>query len=334
MLPIPFRLLAFASVPALLIGVGTAGYRWIEGWSWFDSFYVAVITLTSIGYGDRHSFSVAGRVLTLALALGGISTVAIAATELLSTVITGELRDFWGKRRMRKRIDALDRHVIVCGYGHIGQHVCADLLGGGVPVVVIDREDAPLAAARDAGALPLLGDATADAILSRAGIARARALVAVAGTDADNVLITMTARLLSPLLAIVARAEDEEMLPKLLRAGATRTVSPYAIAGGRMAQAVLRPAVLDLIEDATRNGHTDLQMDEQLVRPGSPLDGKTVGASGLRSRLGLILVAIKRRDGQLAFNPEDDAPVAAGDTLITLGSREELGRADAMALSR
>jgi voltage-gated potassium channel len=97
---------------------------------------------------------------------------------------------------------------------------------------------------------------------------------------------------------------------------------------------VLRPAVLDLIEDATRNGHPDLQMEEQLVRPGSSLDGKTVGSSGLRSRLGLILVAIKRRDGRLAFNPEDDAPVVAGDTLITLGSRAQLGLADALALSR
>ena len=169
--------------------------------------------------------------------------------------------------------------------------------------------------------------------MKHAGIERARALVAVAGTDSDNVLITMTARLLRPTLTIVSRADDEATVPKLLRAGATRTVSPHAIAGGRMAQAVLRPAVLDFIEDATGKGHPDLQMEEQFVRPGSPLDGKTVGTSGLRSRLGLILVAIKRPDGHLAFNPKDDAPVTAGDTLITLGSREQLGRADALALS-
>jgi voltage-gated potassium channel len=319
----PWRLLLFWSLPGLLIAGGTVGYRAIERWSWFDSFYVAVITLTSIGYGDRHAFSVAGHVLTLVLALVGITSLAVAATELLGAIITGELREFLENWRMRRRIDALDQHVIVCGYGHVGQHVCADLLGGGAPVLVIDRLDAALAAACDTGAHRLLGDATDDATLKRAGIDRARALVAVAGSDADNVLITMTARLLQPRLPIVSRAQDPATIPKLLRAGATRTASPHAIAGQRIADAVLRPCVLG----------ADLRMQEQLVRPGSALDGKTVGTSGLRALRGLILVAIKHRDGQLAFNPDDDVGVAAGDTLITLGTHAQLGRDDALALS-
>ena len=328
------RLLVFGSVPAVLIGIGTVGYRYLEGWSWFNSFYVAVITLTSIGHNETAYLSTSGHLFTMALALGGIFTVAIAVTELLGTIITGELRDYLNKWRMGKRIEALERHVIVCGHGQVGQHVCADLLGAGAQVVVIDRQEAALSPATEAGAHSVLGDATADATLSRAGIGRARALIAVAGTDSDNVLITMTARLLCPTLPIVARAEDEATVQKLERAGANRIVSPHAIAGGLMAQAVLRPAVLDFIEDATWKGHPDLQLDEQLVGPGSPLDGGTVGTSGLRTRLGLILVAIKHPDGHLAFNPADDAPVAAGDTLITLGSREQLGRADALALTR
>jgi voltage-gated potassium channel len=239
-LPIHLRLLLFTSVPALLIGVGAVGFRSLEGWSWFDSFYVAVVTLTSIGYGNRPPVTTAGRVFTMVMALGGIFTVAAAATEFLSVLITGELRDFRGKRRMARRIGTVEQHVIVCGYGHIGQHVCADLMSGGVPVVVIDRRDASIAAARDAGALALLGDATLDATLAGAGIDRARGLVATAGADADNVLITMTARLLRPALPIVACAEDDATMPRLLRAGATQTVSPHAIAGGRMAQAVLQ----------------------------------------------------------------------------------------------
>jgi voltage-gated potassium channel len=328
-------LLAFASVPALLIAAGTVGYRFIERWSWFDSFYVAVITLTSIGYGDKHAFSIAGRVLTLVLALGGISTVAIAAAELLGTILTGDLREFVEQKRMKKRIGALDRHVIVCGYGHVGEHVCAQLLGAGIPVVVIDRRDAvfsALAAARDVGAHVIVGDAAVDATLLHAGIKRARALIAVAGSDADNVLITMTARALRPELTIVSRVEDAAALPNLLRAGATRTVSPHAIAGRRIAQAVLRPAALDVIEEVIGQADRDLRMEEQLVQPGSALDGKTVGTSGLRSWHGLILIAIKHRDGHLTFDPDDDTPIAAGDTLITLGDGERQERADGLAL--
>jgi voltage-gated potassium channel len=322
------RLLLFWSLPALMIGAGTVGYRMIERWSWFDSFYVAVITITSLGYGDKHAFSMGGHVLTLVLALTGITAVALAATELWSAVISGELRKSREKRRMRKKIEALERQVIVCGYGEVGRHVCAELLAEGMRVVVIDRQEDPLAAAQDAGAHTVLGDAAEDATLTRAGIERARALVAVAGADSDNVLITMTARLLCPKLPIMSRADEESTVPKLLRAGASQTASPHAIAGGRIAQAVLRPSVLD----------ADFQIEEELVRPGSPLDGKTVGSSGLRSRHGLILVAIKRRDGRLTFHPEDDALVAAGDVLITLGSRALVrrapkGRAHALAFS-
>lgn len=240
-LPIPLRLLAFGSVPVLLIGFGTVGYRLLEGWSWFYSFYVAVITLTSIGYGERNPLSTAGRVFTMVLALGGISAVAVAATELLGTIVTGELREFWGTWRMGRRIAALEQHVIVCGYGHVGQHVCADLLGGGAAVVVVDRLDTALVVAKNAGAQTVLGDATTDVTLSRAGIERARALVVAVGTDSDNVLITMTARLMCPHLPIVSRAQEDATVPKLERAGATRTVSPDALAGGLMAQAVLRP---------------------------------------------------------------------------------------------
>jgi voltage-gated potassium channel len=322
-LSIPTRLLLFWSAPLVLIGVGTVGYRLTERWPWFDAFYVAVITLTSIGYGDKHAFTMPGRVLTLTLALGGISTVAVAATELLGTIITGELPNFLRTWRMGKRIDALDGHVIVCGYGHVGRHVCADLLGYRVPVVVVDIREAALIEAGHTGALCLQGDATVDATLQMAGIERARALIAVAGSDADSVLITMTARLLCPHLPVVARADDDATVPKLNRAGATMAASPHAIAGGRMAQAVLHPTVLE----------ADLKMEEQVVPPGSPLDGKTVGSSGLRASKGRILVAIKRPDGYLAFNPEDDAPVAAGDTLITLGSRELSGGAGVAVLT-
>jgi voltage-gated potassium channel len=305
-----------------LIAGGTLGYHWIERWSWFYAFYVAVMTLTSIGYGEAQPLSDVGRVFTMLLALGGISTFALAATQLLSLIVTGALRESRNEKRMGKQIDALHQHVIVCGYGDVGRHVCADLRRAGVPTVVIDRDPTPLADATKGGALALAGDATTDATLEQAGIARARALIAAAGTDGENVLITMTARLLCAGLPIVARVEEEATSAKLMRAGATLTVSPYAIAGGRMAQAILRPAVFELVEGMTERGRPDLQIEEQLVDPGSPFAGKTVGGCGLRrSTRGRILVAIKHHDGRLAFDPADDESLAEGDVIITVHSR-------------
>jgi voltage-gated potassium channel len=317
-LPPTWRLFVFWSAPPILICIGAIGYHAIERWSWFDSVYVAVNTLTSLGGGGMHATSHAGRVLTLVLALVGISTLAVVATELVGTIATGELRDFLRSRRMTKWIDTLEEHVIVCGYGHVGQHVCAELIADGVPVVAVDRLDDALALARETGAYAVLGDASTDDTLRRARIDRARALVAVAGTDPDNVLITMTARLLRPGLPIVARWEDVATIPKLVKAGATRTTSPHTIAGERIAEAVLRPAVLD----------ARLQIREEVVRPGGPLDGKTVGAAALRDPGGPLLAAIRHRDGRLAFNPEDDVRVEAGDVVITLNKGSQQGRDD------
>jgi voltage-gated potassium channel len=211
--------------------------------------------------------------------------------------------------------------VIVCGYGHVGQHVCAQLIAGGIPVVAVDRRADALARAREAGAYPVLGDASIDETLRSARIDRARGLVAAAGADADNVLITMTARLLQPAMPIVSRSEDKATVPKLLRAGATRVASPHTIAGECIADAVLRPSGRSTLD-------AGLQMREELVRAGGPLDGKTVGASGLRARGGPILVAIRHRDGRLVFNPADDVRIDAGDALITLNDGPQRDRDD------
>jgi voltage-gated potassium channel len=326
------RLKLFGGVLLLLIAAGTIGYRLIERWPWFDAFYKSVATLTSIG--ADVPLSTGGRVLTIVLALGGISTVALAATEVLRIIITGDLRAHLEGRKMQKAIDALEQHVIVCGYGRVGRHTCAHLRHANVTAVVIDARQVPVTAARAAGALTVLGDASADLILRRAGVDRARALVAAAGADPDNVLITMTARLLNPKLPIIARAVDEATVPKLLRAGATRTISPYAIGGGQMAEAVLRPSVVDFIEIATHDDLPDVRIAKKEVLPGSALEGTTVAASGLRSQLGLVLLAIKRRAGDVDFNPADDTVFDAGDTFIVVGRLAQLDRAGELALAR
>jgi voltage-gated potassium channel len=311
------------SVPFVFIGAGTVGYRLIDRWPWFDSFYLSVMTLTSLGHGSDHALSHASRVLKIALALGGIWTIAVAATQLLGMFITGELRDFARRWRVGRRIGALEGHVIVCGYGRVGRHVCADVVGGGVAVVVIDRRPEALEAARLAGLLSMSGDATTDEALRSAGIDRARALIAVTGSDADNLFITMAARQLRPHMTIVSSGRDANTMLKLRRAGATWAEWPDAIAGDRLAADVLRPAVVE----------ADVEMKEQLVGAGSSYDGKTVKTSGLREHRGDILVAIKRPDGSLAFDPGDDAPIGAGDTLITLSRRQHQEGSGAFAHS-
>jgi voltage-gated potassium channel len=325
--PFGSRLLIVVLCPIVLLGIGTAGYEAIEGWSAFDALYMTVITLTTVGFGEVHPLSTGGRAFTVFLALGGVFTLFYTATEVARAVISGELRRLLGRRRMEKRIADLRQHVIVCGYGRVGQYVCDEFSRRGVPFVVVERSSERLAEVNMPHGHPLLGDATTDGTLREAGIERARALVVVVATDADNLFITMSARLLNDKIPIIARAEEPTSLEKLRRAGATRVVAPYVIGGNRVAQAVLHPSVLDLIEVGTQREHLDLQIEELQIATGSALRGQTVAASGLRT-IGLILVAIKRASGHMEFNPPDDHRLGDGDTLIVMGRREQLDRAE------
>jgi len=299
-LALPRRVQLLAVVPLGLIVLGTSGYHAIEGWSLFDALYMTVTTLTTIGYGEVHPLSPAGRTFTIGLALGGIFTLFFTTAEFLRAVISGELSSHLGRHRMEKKIAGLTGHIIVCGYGRVGRQVCEDFSSAGVPFVVVDKTADRLADFSLAGGHPLVGDATEDAVLRQAGLDR-------------------------------ARAEEAASVPKLVRAGANRVVSPHVIGGGRVAQAVLRPAVLDFIEVATRSEHLDLQIEEVPVAAGSGLAGRTIATTGVRADIGLILVAVKQASGHMLFNPPDTAALAAGDTLIVLGKREQLDRADRLA---
>ena len=254
-----------------------------------------------------------------------------AATEFLRAVVTGEVQRLWGRQRMERNLAALKDHLIVCGYGRMGKFVCNECSRNGLPFVIIDRRAEPLQDFDLAHGISLVGDATEDKVLKQAGVARARALVTVAASDADNLYITLSARLLNAKLYIVARVESDPAEEKLRRAGANRIVSPYSIGGFRMAQAVLRPAVVDFIELATRTEHLDLQIEEARIQPGSRLAGATLRASQLRHELGVIIVAIKKARGDMIFNPPGEAVMETGDTLIALGQRQQLDQLEAQA---
>jgi voltage-gated potassium channel len=252
----------------------------------------------------------------------------------LRAVVGGEVQNLLGRRRMERILAGLKNHLIVCGYGRMGRFICKEFSREGLDFVLIDRRPEVLQDFNLPHGVGLHGDATADEVLKRAGVDRARALVTVAASDADNLFITMTARLLNDKLFIVARAEGEQAETKLRRAGANRVVAPYAIGGSKVAQAVLRPAVVDFIELATRTEHLDLQIEETLIRPDGRLAGHTLRDSRLRQDLGVIVVAIKKTSGHLVANPPGDAVMEPGDILIALGDRQNLDRLEGMARSR
>ncbi len=315
----------------LLVGGGALGYHAIEGWSLFDSLYMSVTTLTTVGYGEVHPMGVAGRTFTMGLLLTGVFTLFYAASAVIRAIVGGELTGQLDRNRMEKKLQSLNDHIIVCGYGRMGRLVAHEFSQQRIPFVVIERSAELLSGFSAEHGVPLPGDATHDETLKRAGIERARTLVTLAASDADNLFITMSARLMSERIFIVARAEDEGAETKLIRAGASRVISPYVIGGQRVAQAVLRPSVVDFIELATRSDYMALQIEETEVKKGSALVGKEMRETGLRKDLGLVVVAIKRADGRMVFNPPPDAPILERDTLIALGPKDQLERLKILA---
>ena len=328
------RLLFPVVVVLTLLVLGTAGYQLVEGWGWFDALYMTAITITTVGFLEVHPMGPGGRVFTMALALGGVFTAFYAAAEFIRAVVTGEIHTLLGRQRMESRLEKLSGHLVVCGFGRMGRLVAEEFASAGLSFVVIDREPKVFEGFATPEGIPLVGDATDDDVLRQAGVERARALVTAAASDADNLFITLSARLLNDKLLIVARAEGEGADVKLRRAGASRVVTPYNIGGHRVAQAVLRPNAMDFIELATRTGHLELQIEEVAVRGGSPLVGRSIRASPIRSELGIIIVAIKKPEGRMAFNPSPETALEAGDLLITLGHRQQLDRLEQMAGAR
>jgi voltage-gated potassium channel len=318
-------------VPVLLVILGTVGYCLIEHWSLADSMYMTVITVTTVGFFEVHPLSAAGRAFTMLLAMGGVFTLFYAATAVIQAVVSGEVEGVMARKRMQRSLADLTDHIIVCGFGRMGRLVCHEFSAMGMPFVLVDRQPALLEGFDMPHGLAVVGDATSDELLKRVGVERARTLVTLAASDADNLFITMSARLLSEKLYIVARAEEDDAEVKLRRAGASRVVSPYRIGGQRVAQAVLRPAVMDFVELATRHDSMDLQIEEVVIAPGSALSNTSLRDSRLRQELGLIIVAIRKGGGRMVFNPPPEEQIQEGDLLIALGHPSQLEKLEKMS---
>lgn len=319
-------------IPIVLLAIGSVGYPIIEGgdWSLFDGFYMTAITLTTIGYGEVHPLSTAGRVFTVALAFGGIFVLGYFASEIVRSVVSGGLQAYLGRQRMEEELALLAGHTIVCGLGRMGKIVCDELERQAVRFVIIDTETPGKDWPYTFG-FRLHGNATEDEILRRAGVERAKALITTVGSDADNLYITLSAKLLNPKLKIVARAEEEEAEGKLRKVGATKVISPYLAGGHRAVQAVLRPSVLHFMEMATRPEFLDLQIEEVRVDAESTLAGVSLRESRVGQELGVIVVGIQRPTGDLVYSPTGDVVLEAGSTLIAMGRRSQLDRLEQLA---
>lgn len=330
---IPPRVWLAIVIPALLLAIGTIGYRWIEGehWTYFDGFYMTAITITTIGYGEVHPLSNPGRLFTVVLAYSGIFTLAYFASELVRSVVTGELRQVIGRQWVDDQLATLSGHLIVCGYGRMGKIVCDELDRQKRQFVLIDKSPDAIKDLPYQYGLSLGGDATTDELLRKAGVERARALIAVVGSDADNLYITLSARLLNPKLLIVARAEEEDAETKLRKVGANKVISPYLAGAHRAVQAVLRPAVLHFMEMATRPEFLDLQIEEVRVASVGSLAGRSLSQLHLQKELGIVIVGIVRPGGELLYNPPADTVLEAEAVLIALGQRRQLERLEKLA---
>jgi voltage-gated potassium channel len=310
-------------VGAVLL-LGTAGYVLIEGMSWFDALYMTVITVSTVGYEEVTPLSHPGRVFSMVVITAGVTTFFFAGGLLAQAVLANLPHRI--ERRMRKEIDQLSKHVILCGYGRLGQVVRQELEASARDYVVVDNREEVVAELRAQGVLCLLGDATDEELLVEAGLECAAGVIATVGTDADNVFITLTARQRNPHCRIVARAEDPRSERQLLRVGADRVVPPYQLGGLRLAQAFLRPSAVDLADLALGDRKQEVIIDEVPLPGDLSEDRRTLAGLQLGSRFGLIAVAVHRESGNHHFNPRADSPLGPGESLLVLGRRADIDR--------
>ncbi len=312
-------LFPIAPLLALLLA-GPVGYELLEGFSFLDGLYLTAITITTVGYGDLAPVTIGGRLFTIFLIFSGVGYVMYLFSQITETMVEGGLRQIVTKRRMHKKMMKMHEHYIICGFGRIGREICSILKENNRPFVVIESNQAVIDELDRLGYADLKGDASDDDILLAAGIKQAKGLVTAVSSDEKNVYITLTARGLNSKLFILARSSG---LPgaakKLERAGASRVISPYCIGAHRMAHIIIRPTVVDFLDLATQVGDLGLRMEELVVSGQAHCVGKTLIETGVRKKYGIIVVAIKRADVPMIFNPGSETKIMAGDILIVLG---------------
>ncbi|HLL72452.1 MAG TPA: potassium channel protein [Pyrinomonadaceae bacterium] len=316
---------ALATLVALTV-IGMVGFSLLEPLTLLDSLYLTVMTMATVGYGDVHPVSRAGRVFAIVFMLVSVATVGFLLSTAIQALVQSEIVAAYGQRRRTREISKLRNHFIICGAGRVGARIIRELQRLEEPFIVIEREQQNVANLIEEDVLVLVRDATLEETLRDAGVEHARALASCLPDDADNVYVVLTARGLNNNLHIVARAVEEQAEPKLIRAGANRVIAPVIIGGQRMLQALTKPAVSDFIDSITAED-LDLDFEEVVVAPASPYVGHKLKFTNIRSELDVVIVAVRRAStSEMIFNPSGDALIEAGDMLIAIGRSDALAQ--------
>jgi len=309
-----------------IITMGTCGYYFFENMPLFDAFYMTIITISTVGFSEIRPLSMLGRTITVVIIILGISVGTYTAGIIVQWLVGGELQKIFGRRKLQKQIANLKNHFIICGFGRIGHIICQELYEEKIEFVVIEQDPAAIADMQTAKYLFLEMDATSEEALMAAGIMTAKGLVTAVNSDANNVFITLTAKGLRPDIFVLARSSEEKNEGKLIKAGATRVVSPYMIGARRMAHVLKRPTVVDFIDIATLGNQLGLIMEEAKIDTKSRFIGKNLIDSHIRQDFGVIIVAIKKLSGKMIFNPVPTETLEAGDVIVVIGKKDDLKR--------
>lgn len=315
--------IAIALLVAIII-IGTAGYMLIAGYTLVDALFMTFTTISTVGYGIIKPLNLGGEIFTILLIIGGIGSALYTLSLLFEFVVEGHFTGYMRRRRMETRIAKLDDHYIICGFGRVGLQIAHEFLRSEIPFVVIDNNPEALERCIECGFIAIEGNASGDDALIKAGVQRCKGLIAASDSDPDNVFITLSARALNPQMLIIARASSDRVADKLRAAGADRVVSPYSMAGRRIAAMIARPLVTDYLDLASHSDQLEFQMEEIKVAESSPIAGASLREAGIRERFGVLVLAIHRKSGETLTNPKSSTVFENGDSLIVIGTQDQL----------
>ncbi|MCB9030276.1 MAG: potassium channel protein [Deltaproteobacteria bacterium] len=302
-----------------ILCIGTLGFSAIEGWNIFDSLYMTVITISTVGFQEIHPLSDAGRAFAIILIILGVGAVTFVFSTIAKIFIENQIYWIIERKSMKSKIKSLSGHTIICGYGRLSRIAAGALDSSNITLVVIDHNEEAVKKAEADGLLVIKSDATHEEALLEAGIKSASRLISLLPSDAQNLYVVLTARELNKELYVISRAEDESGEKRLLQAGANKITAPYRVGGQKIADGILRPFVTDFIDLATSNTSVDLEIEEIRIPDNSPINGMSLEQSEIRQRANIIVAAIISADGKMHFNPSGSTAIESGSTIIGLG---------------